>query len=123
MRLRIGLYIGAAILLGAHFLRGGDLAGLALCLAAPFLFFWRSRWSLYALQLLAYVACAVWIGVAIEIVQMRMQLDQRWTAAALILGAVTLYTLIAGLLLNSHALRARYAGAPGRESGADALED
>ena len=117
MRLRIGLYVAAAILLGAHFLREGNIALVALCLATPLLFFWRSRWSLYALQLLAYVACAVWIGVAVEIVQMRMQLDQRWTAAAVILGSVTLYTLIAGLLLNSRVMRSHYARKPARDAG------
>ena len=53
MRLRISLFVVAALLLGAHFLRAGSLALVALCLAAPLLFFWRQRWSLILLQLLA----------------------------------------------------------------------
>ena len=105
---RISLYIVAALLLGAHFLRAGNLALVALCLAAPLLFAWRSRWSLIALQLLAYCATASWIAVAMQLVQMRQQLGQPWTVAVIILGSVALLTLLAGLLLNSRAIRLRY---------------
>ena len=108
MALRISLYIVAALLLGAHFLRAGNLALVALCLAAPLLFAWRSRWSLIALQLLAYCATASWIAVAMQLVQMRQQLGQPWTVAVIILGSVALLTLLAGLLLNSRAIRLRY---------------
>lgn len=105
---RISLYIVAALLLGAHFLRAGNLALVALCLAAPLLFAWRSRWSLIALQLLAYCATASWIAVAMQLVQMRQQLGQPWTVAVIILGSAALLTLLAGLLLNSRAIRLRY---------------
>jgi len=105
---RISLYIVAALLLGAHFLRAGNLALVALCLAAPLLFAWRSRWSLIALQVLAYCATASWIAVAMQLVQMRQQLGQPWTVAVIILGSVALLTLLAGLLLNSRAIRLRY---------------
>lgn len=108
MRLRVSLYIVAALLLGAHFLRAGNFLMVSLCLAVPLLFLWRRRWSLIVLQLLAYCAGASWIAVAIELVQMRQQLGQHWTAAAIILGSVALYTLLAGWLLNSRAIRERY---------------
>lgn len=110
MRLRISLFVVAALLLGAHFLRAGSLALVALCVAAPLLFFWRQRWSLILLQLLAYCAAATWIAAAIQLVQLREQLGQPWTVAAIILGSVALLTLLAGLLLNSRAIRARYPG-------------
>ena len=96
------------MLLGAHFLRAGNLALVALCVAAPLLFFWRQRWSLILLQLLAYCAAAIWIAAAVQLVQMREQLGQPWTVAAIILGSVALLTLLAGLLLNSRAIRERY---------------
>lgn len=108
MRLRISLFVVAALLLGAHFLRAGNLALVALCVAAPLLFFWRQRWSLILLQLLAYCAAAIWIAAAVQLVQMREQLGQPWTVAAIILGSVALLTLLAGLLLNSRAIRERY---------------
>ncbi len=109
MALRISLFLIAAVLLGAHFLRAGNLALVALCLAAPLLFLYRKRWSLFVLQILAYVAAATWIAVAIELVRLRQQLGQPWTIAAMILGTVALFTLLAGLLLNSGAIRERYA--------------
>lgn len=111
MILRISLYVLAALLLGAHFLRAGNLVMVALCLAAPLLFLWKSRWSPIALQCLAYGAAAAWIAAAMQLVQTRQQLGQPWAAAAVILGAVALITLLAGVLLNSRAIRRRYAGA------------
>ncbi len=108
MALRIGLVSVAALLLGAHFLRAGHFLMVAVCVAAPLLFFYRRRWSLIALQLLAYCATATWVAVAIDLVQMRQQLGQRWTAAAIILGSVALFTLISGLLLNSRKITSRY---------------
>ncbi len=113
MSLRISLFVVAAVLLGAHFLRAGNLVLVALCLAAPLLFLWRKRWSLILLQLLAYGAAATWIAVAIQLVQLRRQSGQPWTAAAVILGSVALFTLLAGLLLNSRSVRERYADSRG----------
>ena len=112
MSLRISLFVVAALLLGAHFLRAGNLVLVALCLAAPLLFLWRQRWSLILLQLLAYGAAATWIAVAIQLAQLRQQSGQAWTAAAIILGSVALFTLLTGLLLNSRAIRERYPGNP-----------
>ena len=96
MGLRIGLFVIAALLLGAHFLRAGNFAMVALCLAA--------------LQFLAYGAAVAWIAVAIQLVQTRQQLGQPWTMAAIILGSVASFTLLAGLLLNSRAITERYPG-------------
>ena len=110
MGLRIGLFVIAALLLGAHFLRAGNFAMVALCLAAPLLFFFRRRRSLMALQFLAYGAAVAWIAVAIQLVQTRQQLGQPWTMAAIILGSVASFTLLAGLLLNSRAITERYPG-------------
>ena len=108
MILRIALIVIAALLMGAHFLRAGNSALVALCLAAPLLFLWRKRWSLILLQFLAYCAAATWIVVALQLVQLRQQSGLPWTAAAIILASVALFTLLAGLLLNSRAIRERY---------------
>ena len=110
MGLRISLFVVAALLLGAHFLRAANLALVVLCLAAPLLFFYRKRWTLIVLQFLAYCAAGTWIAVAIQLVQLRQQSGQPWTIAAIILGSVALFTLLAGLLLNSRAIRERYPG-------------
>ena len=108
MALRIGLYMIAALLLGAHFLRQSSFVAVALCAAAPLLFLYRRRWVPVALQVLAYGASAIWIMTAVNLVDRRQFEGRGWTAAAIILGAVALLTLLAGLLLNSRVIRGRY---------------
>lgn len=108
MVLRIALFVIAALLLGAHFLRLGDLTIVAACVAAPFLFLYRRRPVLVVLQVLAYGAALAWIAVAVRLVQARLQVGQPWMLGATILGGVALFTLLAGLLLNSAKLKERY---------------
>jgi len=105
---RIALYAVAALLLGAHFFRQGSIALTVLSLLAPLLFFYRRRPSLIALQVAAYFAAGVWIVTAIELVQERLALGRSWTTAALILCAVTVATLAAGIALNSRVAREKY---------------
>jgi hypothetical protein len=108
MSARISLLVVAALLLGAHFLRAGDLPLVALCLAAPLLFLYRQRLSLVVLQLAAYGATASWVWTTLRLVETRRQFGQPYTAAVIILGAVALFTLVAGVLLNSRGMRERY---------------
>ncbi len=108
MALRIGFFVTAALLLGAHFLRQGNLILVALCLCAPLLLVYRKRWVLIVLPLLAYGAAASWTVLAVRLVELRLQSGEPWKLAAAILGAVALFTLIAGLLLNSRVVRERY---------------
>ena len=69
---RISLYVVAAALIAANFLRVGNMVAVALCLATPLLFLVRRRWSLLILQWLAYVAAAIWLATAWQIVDMRL---------------------------------------------------
>lgn len=108
MSVRIGLFVIAALLLGAHFLRAGNFLLVALCLATPLLFLYKKRWSLILLQLTAYGATARWLWAALQLVEFRQQAGRPWATAALILGAVALVTLVAGLLMNSRCMRERY---------------
>ena len=108
MKLHISLFVLAALLLGAHFLRLGNLGLVALCLATPLLFAWRKRWSLILLQFMAYGASVSWVVTTIELIRLRHWAGRPWLLAAAILGTVALFTFLAGLLLNSRALRERY---------------
>ncbi len=108
MTLRIVLFIIAAALTAAHFFRAENYGMVALSLATPLLFLYRKPGSLVLLQLAAYGATVNWLIAALLRVQMRQQIGRPWTTAALILGAVALLTLLAGLLLNSRVMRARY---------------
>ena len=108
MKIRITLFVVAALLIGAHFLRARDLLLVGFCVAAPLLFLYRNRWSLIVLQLCAYGATAAWLHTAYRLVEFRQHIGRSWTVAAIILGSVALFTLISGLLLNSRCMRERY---------------
>lgn len=108
MAFRLVLFILAALLTAAHFLRAGNYAMVALSVATPLLFLYRKPASLVLLQLAAYGATANWLMTALLLVQMRQQIGRPWTVAALILGTVALLTLLAGVLLNARVMRERY---------------
>ena len=108
MALRISLFAIAALLLGAHFLRGSNFGLAALCLIAPLLFLYRKRWILILLQVMAYGAAVNWIVAAVQIVQLRQLEGRAWATAAVILEAVAAFTILAGLLLNSRSIQERY---------------
>lgn len=108
MAWRVSLYVLAALLFGAHFLRGGNLLAAGLSLCVPLLLLHRRRWVLVVLQVLAYGAAATWLSVGAGLVQLRHQEGRSWTLALAIMVAVALVTLLAGLLLNSRAVRDRY---------------
>ena len=105
---RIVLFVLAALLAGAHFLRAGHVELVALCLIAPLLLLYRKRWILILLQIMAYCAAANWIATAVQIVQLRQLEGRSWTIAAIILGTVAAFTMLAGLLLNSRSMTERY---------------
>jgi hypothetical protein len=46
--------------------------------------------------------------VAVRLVEARLQAGRHWELAAMILAGVALFTLVAGLLLNSRKLKERY---------------
>lgn len=108
MALRVGLFVTAALLLAAHFLREGNLALVAVCICTPLLFLYRNRRVLILVQVLAYAAALAWAVIAVRLVTARLEAGQPWKLAAMILGAVVLFTLVAGLLLNSRAVAERY---------------
>ncbi len=108
MLIRVILYSLAALLLGAHFLRAGNMMLVLICIAVPCAFLYRGRDSLVLLQTFAYGAAATWLYTAWQLIQTRQSLGQNWALAAAILGAVALYSLLVGLLLNSRVMRERY---------------
>lgn len=104
----IGLHILSALLVGAHFLRAGQIVLSTLCLLLPLLLLYRQRISLIVLQIFAYITVAVWLHTAWRLIMLRVAQGLNWKTAVAILGSVALIGLIAGLLLNTQALRERY---------------
>ncbi len=98
----------SSILLAAHFYRSGHILLVLFCLGAPLLLLIKRPFTLILLQLYAYFGVATWIHTAITIAQRRMAIGYPWIKASFILGAVALFTLLSGLLLNSKTIKARY---------------
>ena len=104
----IALNVLCALLIAAHFLRSGQVLASGLCMLSPLCFLWRRRASLIALQLFSCGAAFVWLATAKDLVERRMALGQPWTLAAVILGAVALVSVGAGLCLRHRTISARY---------------
>ena len=100
--MRISLYVFAALLSAAHFLRAGNLLVTALWLATPLLFFLRRSWTLPLLQGLACIASVNWLWTAWELVAVRRSANQPWMLAAAILFAVAALTALSGVLLSKN---------------------
>jgi hypothetical protein len=108
MIVRVTLVIIACLLLAAHFLRVGNYGLTLVWLLIPGLLLIRKAWSLLVLQALLYGGAVIWLFTTITTIQTRLRLDAPWDRLALILGTVTLLTLLSGLLLNSPVMRERY---------------
>lgn len=98
----------ASILMAAHFLRGGSLELALVSILVPFLLLIRKSWSLIAVQLSAYAAAGIWLLTTMDVIRDRMLAGKPWTLSAIILGSVTLFTVIAGMLLNSPRVKEKY---------------
>ena len=96
------------LLLAAHFLRAGNMVLVFCSLAAIGLLFLHRRWVVRLIQVVLIVGAAEWGRTTIELVIRRHQVGQSALNAALILGAVGLFTACSALLLASSAVRRRY---------------
>lgn len=108
MILRVIPFVIACLLLGAHFLRDGNLGLVLVSILAPLFLLIRKRWILIVLQLWAYSGAAVWLYTLVSLIQERMLFGRPWGVAVIILGSVTLFTVAAGALLDSRAVREKY---------------
>ena len=109
MKFRFLAIILAAILLAAHFLRSFSIIPMLVCLLAPLLLLIRKRWSLLSLQFATIPAALIWLLTLYGIIQQRIFEQRSWTASAIILGTVTLFTLFAGWLLNAPTVKEKFA--------------
>lgn len=101
-------FVIACLLLGAHFLRDGNLYFVMVSVLAPLFLLIRKRWMLFVLQLGAYSGAAVWLYTLVSLIRERMMFGRPRGVAVIILGSVTLFTVAAGALLDSHAVKEKY---------------
>ena len=81
---------------------------MLLCVLTPLLLLVRKRWSLFALQLLMYLEAIIWANTTLQIVRERLSSGEPWARLVIILGAVILFTIVTGFLLNSSVIKDKY---------------
>ncbi len=99
--LRTTLVVLSAVLLGAHFLRAGQLVLAGASAAAPLLLAVRRPWAPVLLRVLLLLAAAEWIRTALVLIRRRAADGESWTRLAIILGAVVLLTAGAALAVRA----------------------
>ena len=93
----------AALLLGAHFLRTGNMIVVALCVVvgiAAFIPVPAIRW---AVRILLALGALEWLMTAGELLRFRMATGEPWIRMIAIMAAVALFTAFASWFLPAHA--------------------
>jgi hypothetical protein len=106
--LRLFPVIFSYLLLGAHFIRMGQVLLTVLCFAVLFLLFLRKPWVPRVFQLLLVAGSLEWLRSLYSIAAMRIAWDQPWTRLAFILGTVALLTALSGFVFQHQKLKAYY---------------
>ncbi len=95
----------SGVLLGAHFLRWGNIFLVLLSVAFPFMILARRRWAKIAVQCFLAFGTFVWLLVAWKIGQDRMAMGMPWIRMAVILSCVAAFNVAAALLLQGGRMR------------------
>src|SRR4051794_34355736 len=90
----------SALLIAAHFLRGGNILVTIACLAAPFLLLLRRPILTIVVQLMLVIAAVEWLRTALLIAQERAANGAPATRMFVILGSVSLFTLLSAVPLK-----------------------
>jgi hypothetical protein len=98
----------ACLLLGAHFMRFYAFGIVAACLLMPLLLLVARAWAARAVQLTLGVGVLVWSRAAYLFVQERAAAGEPWTRLLVIMGGVTVFTAVAGILMETPPVRRRY---------------
>ena len=99
------------LLMGAHFLRAGQMViAVALVMSAVAVLI-RQYWVPWVIQVLLLLGAVEWLLTLYSVAQIRIGQDMPWMRMAIILGVVALFTALSCLVFRSKALRERYAAA------------
>lgn len=96
------------LVLGAHFLRYGNEAGVAFSLAPIALLFLREPWAARIVQAVLVLASIEWARTLYEIWQLRSALGMPAARMAFILGAVIVVTAASALLFETQTMKRIY---------------
>ena len=87
----------SALLLAAHFLRGGLLPLVVFSLAFPLLLLFGNKWITRVVQAILILGALEWLLTLLLLIDQRQATGRSWTVAAVILGAVALFTAASAL--------------------------
>jgi len=110
----------SALVLGAHFLRRGDLGLVVACLVLLGLLFVRRLWAARLVQLALIAGAFEWLRTLAALLPARRAAGEPWLRLAAILGGVALLAVLGAALFETRRLRERYRGSrpPGSVRGA-----
>jgi hypothetical protein len=113
----------SALVLAAHFLRGGHLGLVLISLAALLILLVREAWAARLVQALLLLGSLEWIRTMLHLMGERRSLGEPWMRMAAILGSVVLFTAASALVFQTARMKERYsAGTPEKEGGAAGAE-
>ena len=98
----------AALLLAAHFLRGGNLAAVVVSLALTALLAVRKPWAATTLQFGLVVGTLEWARTAFILIQARREMGEPFLRLAAILGGVAAATALCLLVFRSRRVRQHF---------------
>lgn len=88
------------LILAAHFLRFGD-TGLSVALAATaMLCFSRQGWARIVCSFILFLGAFLWVKTGIDFIQIRMAVGQPWVRLAVIMGGVSVFSLLGAWILS-----------------------
>ncbi len=90
----------SALLLGAHYFRGGSWALAAAFALSPLVLATRRRLARRALSIVLFAGALEWIRTLVVQVGRRQAVGEPWERLALILGAVAVFTVISGFAVR-----------------------
>jgi len=100
------------IVLGAHFLRSGNVAMLAVVLAVLGLLFVRRPWAARTVQAALLLGAVEWVRTLVHLAAWRAQAGQPALRMVLILGSVALLTGLSALVFQTARARSWFARGP-----------
>jgi len=102
------------LVLGAHFLRGGNVIAVPLILVALSLLGVRRRWAARVVQAMLLLGTVEWVRSLVQLATWRAQTGQPATRLVVILGSVALFTALSALVFHTTRLRLWFA--PGQRA-------
>ena len=91
------------LLLAAHYLRGAQFVGVAVCLLLPLLLAVPSGWATWGLRVALVLGAMEWVRILAGFAAARRSLGEPWLRMALILGGVALFTGLSALAVRGPA--------------------